>query len=61
VAGDPTGIDGALQGVDGLAAVQDAQQLTPEHVVEEVVAQEHGAQQSAEVRDRLIERIAAGG
>ena len=55
---DAASVDRALQSIDGLAAIEHSQQLTAERIVEEVVAQEHGAQQSAEVHDRFIEWIA---
>jgi hypothetical protein len=54
VARDSAGVYGSLQSIDGLAAIKDAQQFAAERVVEGVVAQEYGAQQSAEVHDRLI-------
>jgi len=55
---DSAGVDRSLQSIDGLAAIEHAQQFAAEHVVEEVVAQEYGAQQSAEMHDRFIEWIA---
>jgi|SRR3984957_5792615 len=59
--GDAPCVDRALQGIDGLAAVEDAQQLAAKHIVEEVIAQEHGPQQPSKMDDGLLERIAAGG
>jgi hypothetical protein len=44
VAGAPTGIDRALQHVDGLAPVEDAQELATEGIVQESIAQEHVTQ-----------------
>jgi hypothetical protein len=51
MAGDATRVDRALQGVEGLATIEDAQQLTTKDIVEKVVAQESGPQQPAEMDD----------
>jgi len=61
VAGDTADVDSALQGIDGLAAVEHAQQLAAKGFVDEVVAQEHSAQQFAHLHHGLIERVAASG
>src|SRR6516165_7152315 len=50
-----------FKAVDGLAAVEYAQQFTAEHVVQKVVAQEHGAQQAPQMRDRFVKWISSGG
>ncbi len=41
---DATRVDCALEGVDRFAPVEHAQQLAAKDVVEEIIAQEHGAQ-----------------
>jgi hypothetical protein len=51
MAGDVTRVDRALQCVEGLAAIEDAQQLTTKDIVEKVVARESGPQQPAEMDD----------
>ena len=59
MAGHSAGIDRALQGVDGLTAVEHARELTAEGVVQEVVAQENSAKEPTQVYDGLVEWIAA--
>jgi len=44
MASDAPGVDRSLQCVDGFAPVEHAQQFGAKDVVEEVIAQEHGAQ-----------------
>jgi hypothetical protein len=56
-----TDIDRALQGIDGLAAIEHAQQLTSKCLVDEIVGQEHRAQQPTQLRQSLVQRIAASG
>ena len=44
VAGDAPDVDGSLQRIDRLAAIEYAQDLTPEGLIEKVVGEKHGAQ-----------------
>jgi hypothetical protein len=55
---DASGVDGALQGVHGLPTVEHAQQLAAEGRVDEVVGEEDGPQELAELRHGIVERIA---
>src|SRR5271156_1631186 len=61
MAGDATGVDSPLQGIDGLAAVEHAKQLPAKDVIEKVIAQKHCPQQPSEMDDGLVKRVAAGG
>ena len=59
VASHPAGVDRALQGVGGLAAIEHAQQFPPKGFVDEVIGQEHSPQQLAELHECLVQRISA--
>ena len=61
VAGHPADIDRPFQGVDGLAAVEHAQQFPAKGLVEEVVGEEDRSQQLPELHERFVQRIPARG
>ena len=53
---DASGVDRTLERVDRLAAVEHPEQLAAERVVDEVIGQEHGSQQLAELYERRAPR-----
>ena len=52
MAGDSGRVPQALQGVVRFAAIEDAEDLAPEYRIDEVIGQEHGAQQASDGRRR---------
>ena len=59
--GNAPGVDRALETVHRLAAVEDAQQLAAEDRDHEVVGEEDGSHQTAEVHAPLVEGVATRG
>src|ERR1700693_1472060 len=61
VAGHATDVDRALQGIDRLCAIEHAQQFTSKCLVDEIIGQEHSAQQSSQLRQGFVQRISPSG
>jgi hypothetical protein len=58
-AGHASYVDRALQGIDGFTAIEPAQQLATKGLIDEVIGQEHRAQQATEMPQGFIQWIPA--